>query len=249
MTLSWRGKRRVTYLSVLTGAIILVFLPTAYFLYPKASCTDLKQNGSEEGVDCGGKCENMCKATPKDILVEWVRAFSLSAGAGSAVAYVTNPNRDLYAEGVPYQFKLYNSSNILIAERRGKTSIFPGASFPVFSGAIGVSSEVPSRASFALISEPKWQSAKLPGLKVNNQIFEASPPRLSADIRNTGVARLKNIVVTAVLFDQSDNAYAASETILEELPGGGEGKVIFTWGSLPIPPARVLIYPKPSPLK
>ncbi len=249
MALSWRGKRQVTYLGFIVGLFILILVPTAYFLYPKVSCTDGRQNGSEEGVDCGGACENICKAPPKEVLVEWVRTFSLSAGAGSAVAYITNPNRDLYAENVSYQFKLYNSSNILIAERRGKTSIFPGASFPVFSGAIGVGNEIPNRASFSLILDPEWQSVNLPKLQVSNQIFEASPPKLSADIRNSGVTRLKNVIVTAVLFDADDNAYAASETVLEELQGGGGGKVIFTWSSLPYPPVRILIYPKPLPVK
>jgi hypothetical protein len=44
------------YFSIFAGAILLVIIALAWYFWPRPTCFDKKQNGQEEGIDCGGPC-------------------------------------------------------------------------------------------------------------------------------------------------------------------------------------------------
>ena len=246
---SWRTRRKLTYL---TGALVLLLLivaPAAFLLIPRASCTDFIQNGDESGVDCGGSCELSCRPLPRAAIIEWARPFMVGKGVASAVAYITNPNREHYALRVPYIFKLYDAGGVLLIEQRGRADFYPQASIPIFAGTLNIGNKVATRALFSFLGEPEWQgieAARVPRLSVQDQVFVDAPPRLSATIVNDSLTSYSQVAVTAVLFDQNDNAFAASETVIEVLEKESEAPVVFTWPTtFALPPARILVYPKP----
>jgi len=51
-------------------------------------------------------------------------------------AYIENPNDGAACASVAYHLGLYDSENVIVAERTGTTFIMPGGITPVFIGAL-----------------------------------------------------------------------------------------------------------------
>ena len=133
----WATKRKVTYLSIaLSVLVILAAVPISLSLYRPPTCLDGRQNQGEDGVDCGGPCQLLCKSKTLEPIVLWQRFFKVSPGVYNAVAYVQNPNVNSAAYNVPYVFRLYDARNLIIYERKGITAIAPRVTTPVFESGI-----------------------------------------------------------------------------------------------------------------
>lgn len=248
--MSWSARRKTSLLGGLIAFVVLLVVAFGYYLYPSPSCTDLRQNKDETGIDCGGSCERVCLAQTLPVSVDWVRPFVVAPGAASVVAYVTNPNVALFAKDVPYIFRLYDDKNLLVAERKGRATVLSKTSFPVFEGVIEVGARTPVRADFEFTGIPLWrkQSGSV-SLQVSETILESKDtmPRLSAMLANRGLETVRDVEAVAVLYDGSGNAIAASRTVVESIGRDEMAPLIFTWPMpFPVPVARVLIYPKAS---
>lgn len=246
--MTWSGRRKTLYISVVVIVILAIIIPIGYKLFPKPSCTDGIQNEGEQGVDCDGPCPKVCQDLTAAVQVLWTRQFKVSDGVYSAVAYVSNPNFSLYATNVPYTFKLYDDKNILIIERHGQATILPNTSMPLFEGLIQTGNRIPVRAFFAFDGAPVWQKiATQPKLEVKNSEIEnaSTSPRLQATLTNDTVLPIRNIQIVAVLYDINDNAIAASQTVLDVVAAGESEDVTFTWPHpFTAPVNRIEVYPK-----
>jgi len=232
--MSWAGKRRTLYGGLVAlFLMLLIGIPSFIFLYEKPTCFDGIQNQGELGIDKGGPCLLLHKSQVQNIAILWARSFEVVPGIYNAVSQIDNPNFSAGAVDVPYSFKLFDSSNLLIAERKGKTYISPNKLIPVFEGTISTGNRVPTRTFFELLEEPNWIRVDNPieGLNVENWSLSNrdTAPRIDAKIENKSFEDIYNIEVVATVFNSSGVAIAASRTIIEVLSKQSSYEVTFTW--------------------
>jgi len=248
----WSTKRRV-FFSLGALAIIATVGGIVYMsqYYRPPSCTDKTQNQGEEGVDCGGSCSVVCQDQIIQPAVSWVRAFESGKGVYNAVAYIENPNANFGVKEAVYRFKLYDENNVYITERVGKTYIRPNEQFAVFEPRISVGERIPKRAFFDFVSYSDW-------IKINDPkpdiAVEAPTPRsgsnarVDVSIRNKNNIDVRNINVVAIVYDNQDNAMAASASVVDILKADSASNLVFTWSTPFIyPPARVEVLPRVDP--
>jgi len=231
---SWSAKRQFFYI----GATIVVFifalaLPILFVTYKAPSCTDGVKNQEEQGIDCGGPCSVLCKASALDMVIHWQRSFRVKEGVYSAVAYVENPNFEYGARNISYRFKLYDKDNILIYQRDGSTFIPPRKIFGIFESNILTGARVPARTFFEFSSVPVWEKTAVyePILALTSKPPEdqSTSPHLTASVANRGLDPIYNVEVVAIVYDETSNAVAASRTIVDSVGKGVSVPLTFTW--------------------
>ena len=247
--ISWSSKRKFFIGGlILLGVGILVIIPAFFLLYAKPTCFDGKKNQNETGVDCGGSCVAICQSDFLKPIVDWSRAFKVSEGAYSALAYLVNPNPSAGVERFEYKFTLYDEKNVVIAERYGFSSLPPGKPVPIFEGNILTGEREPVRSVFEIVSVLVWHKidSGTPNLKITSHEFSGGDnPRLKALVENKSSVPLVNFEVTALLYDSNDNALAVSRTVVDFLAPNALKTIYFTW-RLPMPAEVVRIEIKPK---
>jgi hypothetical protein len=232
--MSWAARRRALYLiGVLVFFGVVVGVPLVIYLYEPPTCFDRIQNQGETAPDLGGPCVLLDARylTPEVIL--WARPFEVRPGRYNAAAYIENPNPQAGVRQAAYRFRLYDERNILVAERHGTTYIAPGTITPVFEGVIEAGERRAQRAFFEFTEPLVWERLEDTSseLGVSNERPDSvnNMPRLTARVRNNGVQVRTDLKVVAIVFDTAGNAFAASQTTVDRLPGGAEEDIIFTW--------------------
>lgn len=253
--MSWASRRRALYsIIILLGLAVIVGIPMFFLLYEEPTCSDGKQNQNEVGIDCGGSCELLCDSQVVLPAILWSRSFAVTEGVYNSVAYIENPNFKAGTFEVSYIFKLFDSENILVTERRGITYISPNNAFVVFEGGIVTGERIPARTFFEFRGEPKWFELNNPAISlvIENRILSDtnSSPKLDATLKNISTEDIKDIEIMAIIFDTNDNAIASSRTVVKLLPKSSVQDIAFTW---PKPfsssVGRVEIIPKVYPTK
>ncbi len=233
--MSWSSRRRFSYASITTVALLFAVGIPMYFIYHKPpSCFDGKQNKDETGIDCGGGCSQVCSQEVAPLVVRWSRAFKVTPGNYNAVAYVENPNISAGVKSISYRFDLFDAKKDLIISRTGKTFISPGAISPVFESAIMVGDRIPVQTFFEITKDPLWfrTDKSYESLSVKNRILSRvdTKPRIDATIVNTSpVKEFHKVETIAVVFGTDGNAIAASRTILPLLSVRESKSIVFTW--------------------
>jgi len=165
--------------------------------------------------------------------VQWTRAFKVRDGSYSAVAYIENPNDNAGYVLRPYKFSLYDSQNILIAERTGITFVMPGGITPVYEADIDTGNRIATHAYFEFTDAPQWLQLtdQSNTTKVTNRQLsgESTAPRIDATVTNTDVSARTDVTLVAVVFDTAGNAFAASATHIDRLEVGQSQQIVFTW--------------------
>ncbi|OGG48054.1 hypothetical protein A2761_00170 [Candidatus Kaiserbacteria bacterium RIFCSPHIGHO2_01_FULL_51_33] len=233
--MSWAGRRKTIY----TGGVLGVFLiiaAAAYFLifYQAPSCSDLVQNGTETGIDCGGSCEKVCAAEAIPPAVIWSRSFEIAPGIWTAVAYVENKNVDAGTRTLPYRFKLFEEGGVLIAERNGSTFLVPHEAAIIVEPNIAVGKRMPIRTQFEFETVPLWEGVSektIPKFNVRSAVLEHADtlPRVTVMVSNSSNSTVKEVEASVLLFDAEENVIAASKTIIQSLLRGETEQVVFTW--------------------
>jgi hypothetical protein len=232
---SWGHRQQVKYVSIFVIIVALLFGSIVYFGFfnKKPTCFDGVQNGDETGIDCGGSCQQVCPADELDPLVQYTRVFQVDQGLYSVLAMVENPNSRLLAEDVPYTFKVFDKDGVVIAERHGMVFIPPHKIFPIFEGTLKTGIRVPVKMSFQFDQPPVWRRAAAtePTLTVTDENLNASTSfaRLDANLRNANPYDFSHIEAVALLYDDTNNVFAASETIIDSLPRRSQVPLVFTW--------------------
>lgn len=232
---------------------IVIGVPTYFILKKPPTCFDRKMNQDERGVDCGGVCSLVCTQDTAPLVVLWSRTFHVTEGVYNALAYIENPNATAVAYDVPYIFRVFDEKNVLITERKGVTDITSQGVVPIFEGAIDTGWRVPGRTFFEFTAPIVWvKKGREPHLVIAAQTLKNvdESPRLEAQLQDIEVYDVKNIEVVATIFDEQENAMAASRTIIPIVYGQSSKPLIFTWPK-PFPRAssRIEIIPRVHPEK
>lgn len=234
--MSWASQRRFKYglgFLIFLGLIVFAFLYPVLFKEP--TCQDGKQNGAETGIDCGGTCSRMCASDVSDPVVVWSRAFFVVGNSYNLVALVENRNKNSGVVTASYEFKVYDTNNILLGRKEGTTYIPPNEQFAIFEPRFDSGGNQVKTVTFEFTSPLAWVK-KLPTLqtlpiRVKNVIFDDNidTPNLSAIIENGSTQDLPEFDVIAILYDENKNAINASKTHKPGLLSNNSLPIIFTW--------------------
>lgn len=219
--------------SVIAIIVLIIIWP---IITRKPTCFDGKRNGGENGVDCGGVCQKICNADTTEPVILWHRAFPVTGNIYNLVAFVENRNKAAAVVQVDYEFRIYDTRNILIGRRQGKTFIPPNQQFAVFEPRFdGGASEIRS-VSFEFTSPFVWIKKEptiqtLP-IQIDNIVYDEGvklTPSLTAIVRNDSIYDLPEFDVIAILYDENHNAINASKTHKDSLPSNQNSPLLFTW--------------------
>jgi len=233
--MSWAAQRRAKYtIGATLFFIIIVGGPLAYWYFSiPATCTDGIQNQRETDIDRGGPCPLLDESKLQALATLWARSFRVRDGSYNAVAYIQNPNQDAGVRTARYRFGLYDSENILVAERESSMFIMPGAVTPVLESRIDTGNRIVSRTYFEFTGPLAWERMRnnALALAINNKEISSvtTVPRLSATVKNNSVADVISPAFIAVVFDQAGNAFAASATALDRIASDATASLVFTW--------------------
>ena len=247
-------KRRVLYvLGVVIFFAIVISVPLAIILHKAPTCFDGVMNQGETKIDRGGPCVllDADQITPNAVLL--ARSFRVRDGTYAGIAYIENPNSTAGVASVKYRMALYDSENVLVAERFGTTPIMPGGITPVFEGGIDTGNRLAVHTIFEFLEQPVWQRMRNVAADVaitrDPVVDQTVMPRLNAKAENTSVADILNLTFVAVLFDPAGNAFAASQTALDRLNASEKKDIVFTWPSpFDTTVGRIDIFPIHTPV-
>ncbi len=231
--ISWSTRRKITYLSIVLGTLFtIIFSIFMVWYYVPPTCFDLKKNGDETGIDCGGSCVLICQSDALDPLVLWQRTFRVSAGVYNAVAYVQNPNVSSYVIRAPYTLSVFDARGNLLIKKTGSVYVPANKKFAIFEGNLNLSSS-PARIVFEFEKTLVWQKQR----GVSPEIFVKNPrlsrvdtsPRVDAVLENTSLSEIRNIEATVIVSDENGNALGVSRTFVESIRSSSESNIVFTW--------------------
>lgn len=250
--MTWASSRKVIYavlfIVMLTALGVYGFKST---LFPTPTCTDNKQNGYEEGIDCGGMCARKCVDQIIPLRVVWARVLSVDKGVYDLVGLVSNRNLDSAPFTLNAVFTVYNQKAEVIFTRRVNITPPTTGDIPVILQNI-VLKDTPKNL---IITLEEGTSYKTPTafqtvqISVTNTRFENGDiPRAYATIRNLTRGRFINIPVRIVLYDGTENAIATGQTLIESLDKDASKEVVFTWNEkFTTLPVVIKAYPILSP--
>lgn len=230
--LTWSATRRLFYLAIVVGFLLLVGLVIYLIFKPEASCFDGKQNQGEFGVDCGGPCAKVCDFMITPFRSLWVRPFSIVPETSSVIALVENNNLSLGVSRLFYTVTLLSENNTTITTKRGETYANQQEKFVIFEPNLNTNGQRSSRAYITFDQPIPWQQAEFqkPLLTVARRSFVNEPtPRLEALLTNESTVDLRNIQVPVILSDRNNNAFSGSVTVVDRLRPGESTLIYFTW--------------------
>jgi uncharacterized protein YegL len=231
---TWSHKRQLVYLAI-PLCIILIISGYFFFKYGRVapSCFDGTQNGTETGVDCGGSCSLLCTGDSLDPVVLWSQSFLVDGSVWNAGAYVQNPNTFSVSTQVPYEFKLYNTNNILITTVTGETYIPKNKKFLVFHGGIDTKGQTVKRTEFRFTDPIVWKKTKqidTDFLVTHNPLEKASTtPAILGTIENNTPTVSRQTELSVIIYDGKQNAIGISRTYVDPLSPRTATSFGFTW--------------------
>lgn len=231
------GKSRRNFILVIVLCLILVPVATIILsvYYDVPTCFDEKQNGDENGIDCGGSCDLFCDYQTTEPLIHWQRYFEVVPGVYNALAYVENQNIDAKAEDVGYMFKLIDSDGVVLEERIGKITLNPKEIVPILETNLITGKLTATRVKFEFTEDPAWVKGEIKDRVLvvkDEKLYDVNGyPRISGEILNTSVRSVDDISVVVIVYDDRDNAIAVSSTYIRALNKDQSETVIFTWPS------------------
>ncbi len=234
--MNWAERRKLTYIAL----VFLVIGLIGYGVFRQLTavtptCYDLRKNGTEKGVDCGGDCLQYCANELSSPKIRWVRTFAMTSTVSHAVAYVEHNNTSAAARLVGYTFKLYDDKNTVVIERSGTTFLGPMGRTAIVETLIPTGNVSIARTTLTFAEPIVWE--KIPGtfsqvvVKTDRTLLEGgdSSTRLTATLENTARYSFSNSDVVAILYDKDDNAITSSKVLVPSLPALTAKTVYFTW--------------------
>jgi hypothetical protein len=242
MAISWASKRKLLYALLLALIIIVIIVvPLFYFFYKAPTCFDMKQNGRETGIDCGGKCKRLCQSAFLPPRIEWggARFEKVADGFYNVASYIVNPNINGAAIDVPYKITLYDAEGVFITQKTGSVDLHPRRNSLAFSPLVKTDKRIPAKATFEFLSPPEWFKAtdNLEGIVVYNKQYTENDngSNLQVDFMNKTLYPYSNVLVSVVLYDVKGNVIGFSQTKVDSIQPskstsqGSGGSAFYTW--------------------
>lgn len=211
---------------VVLGALTFGF----YVMYMKQpeSCFDNKQNQGEEGIDCGGPCEQFCVSSgtmPVELLGA-PRVFYVGGGS-SILTQVQNPNSALALEKFDYEFVLKGEDGAVLWAVPGSSFIYAQEVKYLFVPNAGVPAAEVASVDFKF-KNPEWIPADefvKPAIREQNFRTEIEGKNLvvSGVIMNEHSRSVKNVSVIAVFYGKESvgsPSLGASQTVIDNIAVG-----------------------------
>jgi hypothetical protein len=232
MALSWARQRQLNH--ILTVLVFLALVGFVLFLIykPVPNCFDNKQNQNEQGIDCGGVCSLACISQIQPLRIDWVRPLKVESGWYDLVAQVENLNPTLGNRSIPYTFSVYDGDNVLITKREGSTFVNAGEKFVIFESRVTTGERDVGKAFLEFPTSTPWEtiSPVAKDILIERREFTNTPkPVLHLSISNSSLKVIKDISVITVLSDINNNAFAASQTKIDNLEPSSRQETYFTW--------------------
>lgn len=233
----WAKKRKKNILIIL-GIISLILFAFIFIKITdvEPTCVDGIQNGTETGIDCGGDCIRQCSEESKGLIVWWERPFKVANGVYNTVAYVENQNLYSGLQEMQYEFRLYDKENILVSEPvRGRTFIEPNKRSAIFESGINTGENEAYSVFFRILTVQDWKNVpsdfSYDLFNVGEPVLtnQETNPKLTAPVENKTFFSFDDVPVVAILFNQKDNAIAASQTFVDTISQGETEQVFYSW--------------------
>jgi hypothetical protein len=232
--MNWASRRKHVIEAILIvcaiALIAVVFIAT---LYKAPSCNDGKQNQKEQGIDCGGPCPYACEFSESPPAVRFVRAISPQPGRTDVIAYLDNSNNNAELVNAPYTIDLYGPSHAIVARKTGVISIPPSTTLPLYIPDFYENSTPVDEAflNFTTTSYTWLRTTEKPIVPIPSDISiqDGASPKITAALGNPTANTLYGITVVATVFNSANNAIAASQTFITQIPPQSTAPLVFTW--------------------
>jgi hypothetical protein len=176
------------------------------FIYRAPSCTDKIKNQTEEGIDCGKVCGNICFPSNFEpiSLVDDIDLLSLGGGRWSLLAKIKNSNNNFGASSFKYVFSVEDASHRVISQLNGESFIYGNEEKYLVLPNLDFSKEKPVSAKLE-ISDPKWLSEKdflKPKLKLQNKSISIADKKIRVEgvVQNEGSLTLSKVKIVAIFY-------------------------------------------------
>jgi hypothetical protein len=229
-------KRSLIVLSYL-GLFTIIGLALYFWLTPKATCSDGKQNQNEKEIDCGGSCAP-CKINyaEKELIVGEKAFVSGGNNTYDVVVKVSNPNDAVGATSFHYVLNLKDATEKVIATSEGDDYILPADSkYVVQIGLSTLDNTIPTQAEF-MISDATWSQlgkVEKPQISVYDRKFGPDFGGVSSKaeglIRNESAFDFKKIKLVVILRAENGEVLGVSTTEEENVRAGMESGFALTW--------------------
>ncbi len=229
----WALKRKLFIILV----FIILLAIGAFFFYQvfikkTPNCFDGIKNGLEEGVDCGGKCVEICKLRATKVNTLWAKTFEVSDGVSNVAALVENPNFDFNMKAT-YNIKTFDSKGVRVNDFKKEISLKPGEKRLIFIPSIFTGKTKITRTFIAFdnIQSLTKGTPEKKELFVTSKTIqkEDGQTRLTIGIKNKGLTPKRNTEVVAILYNKKGEVVDVAKTFIEYLSKREEKKVEMTW--------------------
>lgn len=250
----WDTKRRLIYafatLFVIATLLVISFRKV---LFPDPTCVDMKQNGFETGVDCGGECALRCSAEVYPLSVLWSTAVKSSQFTYDIVGLVSNKNINNASRALGYTFTAYSEKGDILDTFNGTTTAPLDGEFPIIIQNVTLS-EAPFRVGMTLNDTAHYkvrENPATPTVSITNRVYEAGTvSRVYAQVKNNKQFEVRDLEVRVLLLDAKDNVFAVGTTLVPFLTREESRQISFTWNkAFEEAPTRILVYPIFSPFQ
>lgn len=237
-----KNKRKQVIITTIYAVLFLLFCGFVFskiysWLKPEPTCLDNVQNQNEEGVDCGGVCQNKCAPAARYDLKVNSAGFVESGIAGKYDLYaeVSNPNPDLGASQFQYIFKIKNSSGVPDAAREGTAIILPGETKYIVEN--NIESKTSPESVELEIKNPAWvefADYEKPQLKIINKNYNEISSGVGFGeavgvLRNDSPFDFSTIKIKIILKNFSGEIVALNSTQINTVKSGENREFRALW--------------------
>jgi hypothetical protein len=231
--MTW-GQQRQSYIVI--GISLLVLIPVviilAISLYEKPTCFDGKKNAKENGIDCGGSCQLVCRNSTVSISTVWSRVIEEN-GVLVGSALLENKNTRAIAIDVPYTFSIFKGE-IVLSSIEGIISIPPKKRIPLIIDGLEQGVQDVDYHSIELGEPREWiyEQGEVSPFLISKQILEDRDgyPRISAEVKNiTFDEIIEDSYFIVFVYDKFDSVIGQATTYVKELKAQESKSIFFTW--------------------
>lgn len=196
-----------------------------YFFFSGDSCFDGKQNGQEEGIDCGGSsCVSCVLKNAKPLTISSVELFENNNKTVTVLGEVYNPNEKVGVKRLVYRVNLFDHSGKEVFSKTRETFVYPAKNRTLVEAGINLEAKNIDKVEIifdeAVLQEER-DFGDIPEKNITiDKIFLQTGAKefvLSATLTNNNSFKIDKIIVKTVLLNKNWLKQNASLTFLESV--------------------------------